>query len=170
LALETIVLFLTPAVNYKFRVRALNIYGWGAFSEETTLYTSGVPLGPTSITMQTVNLNVKISWSLPFDNYMPITGYRLEVRDSLGVSYNEISQYCDGTKPQIVTERFCEIPMAQFRQPPHSLVLNQEIVVRIQARNIRGWGEYALSSNGIRVQSEPDAMDVPYRDYFTNNK
>lgn len=156
-------LFLQPTVNYKFRVRALNIFGWSAWSQEATFFTSGAPLGPTTITMQIINLNIKISWSFPFENYAPLNAYRLEVKDYFGLTYNEAAA-CDGTVPQVVTERFCLIPMAAFRQPPHSLVLDQEIVVRIQARNARGWGEYGYSTNGIHVQSEPDAMDMPYRD------
>lgn len=60
--------------------------------------------------------------------------------------------------------------MATFRQAPHSLVLDQEIVIRIQAKNLRGWGAYSLSTGGIHVQSEPDAMDKVTRNVFSTNQ
>lgn len=96
LALQTVIRFLSPEVQYKFRVRALNIYGWGAFSDEVTFFTSDVPLGSTSITTQIFNMNVRISWVLPFANYMPIDGYLIEIRDTTGTTYNAASLYCNG--------------------------------------------------------------------------
>lgn len=60
--------------------------------------------------------------------------------------------------------------MLKFRQAPHNLVLNQEIVVQVQAHNDRGWGLFGTSTNGIHVQSEPEALDIPWRSAITTNK
>ena len=144
-------MFLQPATNYKFRVRAKNIYDWGIWSPEATLFTSDVPLGTLSITMTITNMNIKISWAKPFENYNSLDKYRLYVRDTTGIDWNLEEASCDASLPQVVTERFCLIPMLKFRQAPHNLVLNQEIVVKVQAHNDRGWGLFGISSNGIHV-------------------
>jgi hypothetical protein len=149
------VYFLLPQVNYKFRVRALNIYGWGEFSTEATFFTSDVPLGSSGITMQIVNMNVEVSWTLPFSNYDPIDSYRIKVLDSTGNQYHLIETYCNGNLPVIVTERTCNIPMVALANSPLNLPVNQEIVVQVTAHNARGWGVEALSTNGLLVQTVP---------------
>jgi len=151
MALSTVVLFLQPEINYKFRVRARNIYGWGIWSQETTLFTSDVPLGTTSITMTVVHMSIKISWTKPFENYNPIDKYRIYIRDTTGLEWNLDGLNCNGTVPQIVTERNCVIPMNTLRAAPHSLGLDQEIVVKVQGHNERGWGLFGTSTNGIRA-------------------
>jgi len=115
-------------------------------------------------------MNVKISWALPFNNYADIDMYRIYIRDTSGNNFNLDEVNCNGSNPQIITERFCLIPMNSFRQAPHNLVLDQEIVVKIQAHNIRGWGLFGQSTGGLHVQSEPDAMDIPFRNEQTTNK
>lgn len=138
-------------VNYKFRVRAKNIYGWGAWSPEATLFTSDVPLGPATITMTTVHMSIKVSWAKPFENYNAIDKYRIYIRDTTGLEWNLDEINCNGMVPQIVTERYCVIPMISLRIAPHNLVLDQEIVVKIQGHNDRGWGLFTESTNGIHV-------------------
>lgn len=163
MTLSNVVLFLTPAVNYKFRVRARNIYGWGIWSPEATLFTSDVPLGTTSITMLEINMDIKISWTKPFENYNSIDMYRIYIQDSTGTAWNLDEVHCNGAEPLIVTERFCVIPMSTFRAAPHNLALDTEIVIRVQGHNDRGWGLFGTSTGGIHVQSEPEALYIPWR-------
>jgi|NOAtaT_7_FD_contig_61_2324145_length_2430_multi_2_in_0_out_0_2 hypothetical protein len=92
-------MFLQPATNYKFKVRAKNIYGWGNWSPEATLFTSDVPLGTLSITMTVVNMNIKISWAKPFENYNALDKYRLYVRDTTGNKWNLEEENCDASQP-----------------------------------------------------------------------
>ena len=37
--------------------------------------------------MQIVNLNVEVSWSLPFNNYQSIDAYQISVLDTTGNQY-----------------------------------------------------------------------------------
>jgi hypothetical protein len=92
-------MFLQPATNYKFRVRAKNIYDWGIWSPEATLFTSDVPLGTLSITMTITNMNIKISWAKPFENYNSLDKYRLYVRDTTGIDWNLEEASCDASLP-----------------------------------------------------------------------
>ena len=34
---------LTPGAGYLFRLKAENLYGWGPYSTETTIYAAGLP-------------------------------------------------------------------------------------------------------------------------------
>ncbi len=124
LELSTVVLFLLPDTNYKFRVRAKNIHGWGVWSPEATLFTSDVPLGPATISMTTVHMSIKISWAKPFENYNAIDKYRIYIRDTTGTEWNLDEVNCNGAVPMIVTERYCVIPMNTLRAAPHNLVLD----------------------------------------------
>ncbi len=92
-------MFLQPATNYKFKVRAKNIYGWGIWSPESTLFTSDVPLGTLSITMTIVNMNIKISWAKPFENYNSLDKYRLYIRDTTGIAWNLEENSCNASLP-----------------------------------------------------------------------
>jgi len=60
---------LTSGRNYKFKIRARNIYGYGSFSTEVTLQASTLPGTVTTITTQYGTYpNVEIVWSPPASN------------------------------------------------------------------------------------------------------
>lgn len=54
--------------NYKFRYRALNIHGWGPFSDPVDVLAASIPdkLNPVVTTL--VGTNVQISWVVLDDN------------------------------------------------------------------------------------------------------
>lgn len=60
--------------------------------------------------------------------------------------------------------------MVALAQPPFSLTVNQQVVVRVVAHNVRGWGAAGVSTNGVLVQTIPQAMLLPYRDTSTTNR
>jgi hypothetical protein len=45
------------------------------------------------------NLNVRIFWALPFNNYMPIDAYKIFILDTTGLVYNLDQADCDGSLP-----------------------------------------------------------------------
>ena len=63
--------------DYKFKVRARNIYGYGPYSAIATFKSSQEPAQITSDNIQTINagLSVTITWSAPFDNEDTIIAY-----------------------------------------------------------------------------------------------
>jgi hypothetical protein len=67
---------LTAGDNYKFRLTAKNIYGWGVVSNQVTMTPLGVPTQPDPVTTTISATNVKIEWTDPTStNGAAITAY-----------------------------------------------------------------------------------------------
>ena len=62
---EFIVTGLVGGVNYKFKVRARNIYGYGAFSDEFILEASDLPGKPIEPTISLSTTFATVSWQAP---------------------------------------------------------------------------------------------------------
>lgn len=90
-------------MSYQFKVRAHNDFGWGSFSPIATFSTSDVPGAPTSVKTAYNNMNIKISWVAPNNNYLTIDEYAISIRDTTGLVYNTDSTYCDGSDSTIVS-------------------------------------------------------------------
>jgi hypothetical protein len=75
--------------TYDFKVRARNIYGFGAFSQTTTIEASTLPDTPEISTVTAVGTQVEISFSVPSDNGSPISLYEVLIRKKDGdLSHN----------------------------------------------------------------------------------
>ena len=61
--------------TYKMRIRAHNVNGWGDFSTILIIKATGIPGMPLPPTTFIQNLNVKISWTDPVNNFEAITSY-----------------------------------------------------------------------------------------------
>jgi hypothetical protein len=72
----------TPDVTYSFRLRALNINGWGAYSTITTVIPSNKPSKMAAVTSSIENIYVKIQWTAPSANGAAITAYRVLIQTS----------------------------------------------------------------------------------------
>lgn len=56
----------------------MNVHGWALdYSPVFTFKTSTRPEAPASAITELSNLNIKVSWSAPFDNYEEISAYRV---------------------------------------------------------------------------------------------
>jgi len=72
---------LTAGSTYRFRVRAQNAQGWGAYSSLVSILAAGVPA---QMAMVTVTDNagvpsVSIHWTSPAANGSPLTAYEIEI-------------------------------------------------------------------------------------------
>ena len=56
---------LTGGLNYKFTVRAVNVYGFGSFSNVLVVQASDLPGQPNIATVSLYATNVVISWVAP---------------------------------------------------------------------------------------------------------
>lgn len=67
---------LVTGTDYKFKVRASNLFGWGQFSDEVTIRADQVPAQILPVLTSVETLNVRIAWSLPStDNGSPVLEY-----------------------------------------------------------------------------------------------
>lgn len=68
--------------SYQFRIRALNIHGWGSFSPVLTIVASSKPdqMATVTTSIDSSTGKLKILWVEPEDNYNTITAYKIEIR------------------------------------------------------------------------------------------
>lgn len=64
-------------------------------------------LAPTTIIN---DIYIKISWTTPFSNYLPITSYIVLFKINNG-TYVEQKGLCDGSDSTSMTLNFCTVPM-----------------------------------------------------------
>jgi hypothetical protein len=96
LSSEFVVTGLLPNTVYRFRVRARNAHGWSLlYSEVLEALTSMWPEAPAPVTTTVRDLNVRVSWETPFDNYQSISRFEVYILSRDGQLY-ESKDYCDG--------------------------------------------------------------------------
>ncbi len=90
---------LSSGTNYKFKVRAENVYGYGSYSSEVTISASTVPGTVSSITSAYATYpNVDITWSAPSSNGgSTITKYQVLIWSPAANGFVEDTTNCDGT-------------------------------------------------------------------------
>ena len=75
--------------SYKFKVRAHNLHGWGAFSTSSIVLSTGVPDQPTAPTTVMRDIYVRVTWTTPGHNFEAIDKYQVKLMQSDGVTYTE---------------------------------------------------------------------------------
>lgn len=162
LALTTILTNgVSGGLTYKFRVRARNVHGWGAFSTETSIKAAQIPDQMSSVTtsIDVPTGGVLISWTMPHDGYQSIINYLVEIQTSTGAWKQDVSN-CKGSDPAMLT---CLIPMSVLIATPYNLNFDTLIVVRATAQNSYGFAKYPSVANtdGARIRITPSQMAAP---------
>lgn len=154
--------------SYMFRVRAANVYGWGSFSETSTVKAAAKPAQILSVstTIDESTGYLKISWLPPSSNGDSITGYKVEIFDVLITTAFEESTYCPGTSTTLLQNLYCLVPMEALvtttGSRPYGYTVNSIVRVRISATNTYGYGTVsATNSVGARVRYVPSAPSTP---------
>jgi len=102
-----------------------------------------------------VATSVKISWDLPTENFYSVDQYEILIKDST-TAFRENTQYCDGTDPDIVTNRECYIPMTALTSSPFNLAAATLIEVKVRGYNERGEGGYSpVSTTAQNAETIP---------------
>ena len=85
-------------------------------------------------------------------------------KDGTWITMNDT---CDATIASIVSGRYCFVHMRKLREDPFLLVKNDKIVVRINAKNLKGYNNSAsFVSDSLFttvVEVEPNAPGTPTR-------
>ena len=93
--------------TYKVRVRAHNVNGWGDYSTILIIKATGIPGIPLPPTTFIQNLNVKISWTDPTNNFEAITSYQVLVSLNDYKTMREVPLYCNGSNSVIAAQKSC---------------------------------------------------------------
>ena len=65
-----------PGLEYLFRYRVANVFGWSSgYSDQVSILSAMPPLTPDVATTEIQGSYVKISWNPPDDNFAPILAY-----------------------------------------------------------------------------------------------
>lgn len=147
---------LVGGLNYRFKVRARNNYGYGDFSAEYSLEASDLPGRPEIPTVTLDGTNVLIQWQAPNNHFSAIEAYQIMLKTSSN-SFVEDLTNCDGS---IVTDE-CRIPMLEIT-PITGLITDQLIQVKVRAQNANGWGSFSeINIRGQKVNSLPHKIAAP---------
>ena len=86
---------LTTGLEYRFKVRARNIQGFGDFSDAVTILTAQIPDTPDVPSTVFAPDTVTVTWTQPDDRGSPITGYDVYIMRSDGRYSFELTD-CNG--------------------------------------------------------------------------
>jgi len=150
---------ITEGEDYKFKVRAQNIHGWGSFSDPLTVTAATTPDTPSApATSLDSDGNVVVTWTAPSANGADISAYSITFSDPSEATYNADAE-CDGTDSGIVTSLTCTVLMNTLTTAPHGLALSELIKVKVAAQNSRGWGSTSASNtSGETAKTVPQIM------------
>lgn len=83
---------IVPGTTYRFKIRAINIYGAGDFSDIVTIDASDVPAQMSQVVTAVDNTAippvVTITWTAPYDNSEDIIDYEIMILQSDGETYS----------------------------------------------------------------------------------
>lgn len=78
---------LQPGAYYRFRVYARSTVGLSG-PGEIEILCGQIPDTPAAPSTEIEGLNVRVTWSAPYDGATPITNYQILLQHSDGVSYS----------------------------------------------------------------------------------
>jgi hypothetical protein len=161
---------LSAGQTYSYRIRAVNEYGSGdSWSTETQVFTAQPPETPSTPSVSITDLYVKIQWTEPFLNYLPLTHYSILLVDTDGL-FSEVTSLCDGSAQTTITNRYCLIAMSSFWDEPLSLAQDDLIEAKVVAHNARGASDASPANTaGATVENKPEKMGALTQGSQTNH-
>ena len=150
---------LVGGVTYRFKVRARNVYGAGAFSSELSVLASDLPdkVATPTVSVGAAATSVTIAWSAPFDHAAPVDYYEVLLQAAGGAFVTA----CDGTDAAIIAALACSVPMVQVAALT-GLAVDSLLRARVRAHNANGWGAASeLNAAGATLESLPEQMAAP---------
>lgn len=115
--------------------------GWGHFSTPLAIVAAEVPAKPDPPLTTIDNVNVRVSWTKPYQNSSPITAYEIMIQKA-DESFVLETELCDGSQEPIFSQQYCDIPMSILRQE-YKLELSTVVKAKFRAQNIYGWGVWS---------------------------
>lgn len=150
--------------SYQFRVRALNIHGWGSYSPVLTIVASSKPgqMATVTTSIDSATGKLKIQWVAPNDNFNTITAYKIEILKKSDSLFAQDLTNCDGSSATVRANLYCLIPMSTLTAAPYGYAFDELVVVKASATNAFGFGlTSAINTSGGKIRQVPDQMNTP---------
>jgi hypothetical protein len=114
---------LTAASTYRWRVRAQNTQGWGDYSSPISILAAGVPsqMAMVTVTDNPDSPTIRIAWTKPSENGSPVAAYEVKMLSKTAGVYFEALGVCDGSSASVMTNLYCDVPMATLVSDPFLL-------------------------------------------------
>jgi hypothetical protein len=141
--------------SYRFRLRAKNVWGWGAYSSETTVKAAREPAQMTHVatSVDAATGDLVISWQEPNIQGDAITEYLVEIADAAQAQWTEYTPTCDGADPTLLS---CQVAMSVLEADPYSYQQGEMVIARITAYNSYGAGLVSTAnSDGALLRTKP---------------
>lgn len=127
--------------DYQFRLRAKNIWGWGAYSTISTIKAARVPIqmSAPATSVDADSGDLVISWTQPDPQGSAITSYFIEIAHSDGLAWSEYESTCNGEDPSLLE---CAVPMTDL-----ALTYNyaQGALIKVRASAVNEFGASSVS-------------------------
>jgi hypothetical protein len=111
LALKHTVTLLTPGQDYKFKYRAINIFGEGVFSDIVTIKAATKPMKIATASTSIIASTVEITWKAPDIRGSAITAYTVHIQDKSGSNQLELVG-CNGAIAPALTTQKCAVALS----------------------------------------------------------
>jgi large repetitive protein len=159
----------TEGTTYRFRIRAVNIYGPGPASAPASIRASDIPSRMDPPSTARVATDIVVSWSAPAANGAALAAYEISVYSQATSAYVVDATQCDGSDSGVFSARQCIWPIAYLRST-YAYPVGALVLFAVRARNDEGWG--ALSNpnaGGATIQTVPVAMGAPVEGSATSD-
>ena len=161
---------ITPGALFTFRVRARNVWGWGAYSSEASITASRAPAQPSAptTTLDATTGALIISWTAPDNRGAAITSYSVQVSDASGTTW-PVDAACASSTSLSGSIWSCRIPMPTLTAGPYSYTRGTLIKARLTATNAKGTSAVsAANTAGAVAKTLPVAPAAPTRNSATS--
>lgn len=156
---------------YQVRIRAANVYGYGAYSTALSIEAAQEPdqVAQSSLASTIVASDVAVSWAAPDANHDPITAYLVLFQQSDG-QFSEEATHCPSTDASLAAALACSVPLSVLRAAPYSLAYGEEVLFTIAAYNVYGWSLTSqVNTAAATIETEPLAPDTPVYEAFSSS-
>lgn len=97
-----------------------------------------------------------LDWDPPVDNGMPITKYKVFIRQS-DLTYIVDTTVCDGGGYEQILSTQCAVLLDRLAAEPYNIQLGYSIYIKVVATNAYGDSQISPPGNGAIMVHEPDA-------------
>ena len=152
---------LTEGATYLFTVRASNIYGHGASSNQVAILAATTPDVMAAPTTALSANAIVVAWAVPGTGGLPIDRYQILILNEGNSTFVEDTTQCDGSSSTVMSALSCSFPLT-YLISTYSYSLGDLVKFQVRAHNADGWGSISSPNQaGATVVAVPVQMDAP---------